>query len=330
MRVARAVDEAVAAPLADRRFAGVVHVAQDERPLLRKAYGMTHTPETPFMVMSVSKQFTAALIARLAARGALRLDDRVSQYLEHWPSEWNDVRIRHLLSHSSGLDVDTTYFWLVKHHPEYWPEAGAPPPYEPRPLTAAPGTAYVYSNVGYTLLSRIAAKAGGRPFDEMLRDEVLRPLGLRHTRPERNRVGVAGRARGYKRTEDGLVLDEQRTIDIVGAGDLVSTADDLARFGAAFDDDRFLPRALREAMLTPHVEGKRGAWLGYGWFLRTSDAGRRLQYHAGSGAGFRAFHYRLPDERMSVIVLSNIAESDVPWVLPLVDRIADCGTLRVR
>lgn len=322
--VTRAVDEAVAAPLAERRFAGVVLVAHEGRPLLHEAYGMTHAPDTPFMIMSVSKQFTAALIARLAARGALRLDDRVAHYLEQWPDEWNEVEIRHLLSHASGLEIDRTYFWLVKHHPEYWPEPGAPPAYEPRPLAALPGTTYLYSNVGYTLLSMIAAKAGGRPFDELLRDEVLRPLALQHTQPERNGVRIEGRARGYRRTEDGVTLDEQRTIDIVGAGDLVSTAGDLLRFSAAFDDDRFLPRSLREALLAPRVQGSRGASLGYGWFLRTSEGGRALQYHGGSGAGFRAFHYRLPRERLAVIVLSNIAESEVPWVLPLVDRVADC------
>src|SRR5688572_17714549 len=94
--VQRLVDEAVAVPLANQRFAGVVLVVRDGRPLLRKAYGMDHTPETAFMVMSVSKQFTAALIARLAASGKLRLDDRVSAYLEHWPAEWNDVEVRHL------------------------------------------------------------------------------------------------------------------------------------------------------------------------------------------------------------------------------------------
>lgn len=326
-RIDRVVGEAVAAPIADRRFAGVVLVARDGRPLFRKAYGMNHTPDTPFMIMSVSKQFTAALIARLAAAGRLRLDDPASMYLADWPAEWKEVEIRHLLSHSSGLPIDTTYFWLVKHHPEYWPDpATAPPGYEPRALVTAPGTAYQYANVGYTLLSMIASKAGGRPFDELLRDEVLRPLGLAHTVPERNGVRVAGRARGYTRNDSGLRLAEQKTIDIVGAGDLVSTADDLARFDAAFDDDRFLPAPLRQAMLTPHVKGTRGAAIGYGWFLRTSSGGRAVQYHPGSGAGFRAFNYRLPKERLAVIILSDIDESELPWIAPLVDRIAEIVT----
>lgn len=334
-RIEHAVDDAVATPLAEGRFAGVVLVARDGRPLLRKAYGsadrergIAHTPETPFMIMSVSKQFTAALILRLVAAGKLRLDDRVSQYLADWPAEWDDVEIRHLLAHASGLDIDTTYFWLVKHHPQYWPEPGPPPPYEPRPLVAPPGTKYVYANVGYTLLSMIASRAGGRPFDDLVRDDVLRPLGLTHTRPERDGVRVPGRARGYRQTATGLELDEQKTVDIVGAGDLVSTAEDIARFDAAFDDDRFLPAQLREEMFTPRVEGPRGARVGYGWFLRTTADGRRLQSHSGSGAGFRAFHYRLPDERLSIVILSNVYESELPWIEPLIDRVAHVATER--
>jgi D-alanyl-D-alanine carboxypeptidase len=330
-RIEHVVDDAVAGPIAEQRFAGVVLVAREGRPLFRKAYGMAdreqgvaHTTATPFMIMSVSKQFTAALIMRLAAAGTLRIEDPVSKYLEDWPAEWSGVEIRHLLAHCSGLHIDTTYFWLVKHHPEYWPEPGiAPPAYEPRALVTAPGTTYLYANVGYTLLTMIAAKATGRPFDALLREEVLRPLGLAHTVPERNGRRVPGRARGYTRTDEGLKLSEQKTIDIIGAGDLVSTADDLVRFDAAFDDDRFLPAPLREAMLTAHVQGTRGASLGYGWFLRTSDAGRAMQYHGGSGAGFRAFNYRLPKERLVVVILSNVDEATLPWASPLVDRIAE-------
>jgi len=251
----------------------------------------------------------------------------VSKYLADSAQERQDVQIRRILSHSSRRPSHPPHFRLVKHHPEYWPDpATAPPAYEPRALVTAPGTTYQYANVGYTLLSMIASKAGGQPFDDLLRDDVLRPLGLAHTVPERNGVRVASRARGYTRTDTGLRLAEQKTIDIVGAGDLVSTADDLARFDAAFDDDRFLPPSLRDAMLTPHADGPREAKVGYGWFLRTSAAGRAVQYHTGSGAGFRAFNYRLPRERLAVIILSDVDEAEVPWIAPLVDRIAEIVT----
>ena len=327
--VERLVDETVARPIADRRFAGVVLVTHDGRPLLRKAYGFAdheqrtvNTPSTGFMVMSVSKQFTAALIARLVVKGKLSFDDRVGVSLADWPSAWGDVTIGNLLAHSSGLHIDSTYAWLVKHHPEYWAEPGvAPPAYRPRPLETPPGTAYNYANVGYTLLSMIAARAGGLPFDELMRREVFGPLGLRNTHPERD-GRVPGRARGYARTDSGLALSEQKTIDIVGAGDLVSTADDLAKFDAAFDDDSFLPAAVRAEMLSSHVQGSRGG-LGYGWFIRTSDGGRMTQYHTGSGAGFRAFNYRLPNDRLTIVVLSNVYQGELPWLRPMVDRIAE-------
>lgn len=327
--VERLVDETVAAPLADRRFAGVVLVQQDGRILLRKAYGFAdqeerilHTPSTRFMVMSVSKQFTAALIARLVVKGKLRFHDRVGVYLDDWPAAWEEVTVGHLLSHSSGLHIDTTYAWLVRHHPEYWAEPGVvPPAYEPRALEARPGTTYNYANVGYTLLTLIAARAGGLPFDELMRREVLHPLALRETEPERN-GRVRGRARGYERTESGLTLSEQNTIDIVGAGDVVSSVDDLAKFDAAFEDDRFLPAAVRNEMFSAHVEGRLGG-VGYGWFLRTSDGGRRTQFHTGSGAGFRAFNYRLPKERLTIVVLSNVYQDQLPWLRPMVDRIAE-------
>ena len=72
--------------------------------------------------------------------------------------------------------------------------------------------------------------------------------------------------------------------------------DDLAHFDFAFDDDRFLLATLRAEMLSPHVERSPGNSMGYAWFLRTSKGGHPIQSHSGSGTGFRAFNYRLPDE----------------------------------
>lgn len=272
------------------------------------------------MIMSVSKQFTAALILRLASQGRVSLQDRVSDYLPEWPLQWDDVTIHHLLTHSAGTPIDTTFFWLIHHHPEYWPDPAEPrPAYEARPLISAPGTTFLYSNVGYTLLSRIASAAGGRPFDDLLRDEVLCPLGMADTVPERL-VPTSGRARGYRRTANGFVLSEQKTIDILGAGDLVSTVDDLAKWDHAMRDDSFLPASLRAAMLTPYLTGKLGD-VGYGWFFRPTSDGRVLQFHSGSGAGFRAWNYREPESGLTVIVLSNIEEQDSSWVRALLDTI---------
>lgn len=131
---------------------------------------------------------------------------------------------------------------------------------------------------------------------------------------------MRGRARGYHRDGETLVRTEQGTVDIVGAGDLVSTADDLARWDDALYDDHFLPVSLRAAMHTTYLNGKLGE-VGYGWFFRTTADGHRLQFHGGSGAGFRAWNYRVEDLRLSVVVLSNVDEADGTWVRAMVDRI---------
>lgn len=324
----RIVDESVAAPLREKTFAGAVLVNVGGRNVVRKAYGFDNTPDTRFMIMSVSKQFTAALILRLVADGKLALDHSAGRYLDHWPAEWNAVTIHSLLSHTSGLEIDNTYFWLVKHHPEYWADpAVAPPPYEPRPLRAVPGTQYQYANVGYTLLSMIAARAGGDSFDALMREAVLEPLRLAQTGPERPGRPVT-RARGHEPLT--LAVSEQGTADIVGAGDLVSTVDDLARFDLGYHDDRFLPASLRALALTPHARAGSGAGIGYGWFLQSTAAGEPLAGHNGSGAGFRAFNYTVPSRKLIVIALSNIEEVDATWVRAMVDRLAAATSARSR
>lgn len=336
--VERLVEEAVATPLRESRFSGVVLVRHEGRTLVRKAYGRAdhatgrlNTPATGFMIMSVSKQFTAALILRLVAQGRLGLRDRVSDYLTGWPSEWDAVTVHDLLSHSAGTDIDTTYFWLVEHHPQYWPDpSGSPPAYEPRPLITEPGTTFLYSNVGYTLLSLLAANAGGKPFDELMREEVFCPLGMTDTQPERGPV-VAGRARGHRLSGEGIERSEQSTIDIAGAGDLVSTADDLARLDEGLDDDRFLPSALRAVMFTAHPRQKkwpagwgallRSSEIGYGWFLRTMSDGTPMRFHTGSGAGFRALNFHIPQSGLVIVVLNNIGADGASWIPDLVERI---------
>ena len=78
--------------------------------------------------------------------------------------------------------------------------------------------------------------------------------------------------------------------------------------------------ALRSAMFTPYVPGKKGG-IGYGWFLRTGDHGRPLQFHSGNGAGFRAWNFRLPQARLAVVLLSNVAFEDSSFVFALLERI---------
>lgn len=319
-----AIDAYLAGPVKSGAFAGVVLVAQDGKPLVRNAYGLAdeaartpHRPDTRFRVFSVTKQFTAALVLRLQDQKKLAMDDPVSKYVADWPAEWGQVTIHHLLAHSAGIDIDTLYFWLVKHHPQYWDDPATPPPaYEPKRLLDGPGHTFRYSNAGYTVLSLVAEKAGGKPYRELLRDEVFTPLGLTGT-------GFDGaRAAGYGFHDGKLEPSEQKVAGIVAAGDLISTVDDLLKLNEALDKDGFLSAEARKAVFTPRplTNGKPG--IGYGWTVRKLPDGATLHRFGGAGSGFTASVLRLPESHVFIAVLSNReADGEFPYGLGVLERV---------
>lgn len=323
----RELDAYLASATNERKFSGVALVAKNGQPVFRKAYGFAdwtkkspNTPDTGFMIFSVTKQFTAALILRLQDQKKLDVTDRVSDYVANWPDQWNAVTIHHLLTHSSGIDVDTLYFWLVKYHPKFWEDpAQTPPAYQPRALLSEPGTTFRYSNAGFTVLTLVAEKAGGRPFADLLRAHVFTPLGMRNTGFE----GIAptpARARGHRLTPTLAEILEQKTHFVVGAGDVISTLDDMLKWDESLYGSGFLSDAARKAMFTPFVKAKRGG-LGYGWLMRDTTDGRPMPLFSGSGSGFTAYVIRRPESHLYVAVLSNMeTEGEFPYGLGVLER----------
>lgn len=319
-----AIDAYLAGPVKSGAFAGVVLVAKDGKPVVRKAYGLAdeaartpHRPETRLRIFSVTKQFTAALVLRLQDQKKLSVDDPVSKYVAGWPAEWNAVTVHHLLNHSAGIDIDTLYFWLVEHHPGFWDDPATPPPaYEPKPLLDGPGHTFRYSNAGYTVLSLVAETAGGKPYRELLRDEVFTPLGLTAT-------GFDGdRAAGYRLAGDKLEPSEQKVGGIVAAGDLISTVDDLLKLDEALGKDGFLSAEARKAVFTPRPLSGGKPGLAYGWSVRTLPDGATLHRFGGAGSGFTAAVLRLPEAHVYIAILSNReADGEFPYGPGVLERV---------
>ena len=220
-KIEREADASLGRIGGDRAFSGVILVARDGKPLLRKAYGFSdwilrlpNAPATRFMIFSSTKQLTAAAVLRLADRGRLSVEDPVARHLEHWPQAWANVRLHHLLSHTSGIEVDTLAFWLFRFYPRYWPGAGVEPPaYVPGPLLNEPGTTFRYANVGYTVLSLVLERAVGAPFARVVHDEVFAPLGMGRSDLE-GAAGALSRARGHNPPGGEPRYAEQATVDI--------------------------------------------------------------------------------------------------------------------
>jgi CubicO group peptidase (beta-lactamase class C family) len=290
-----------------------VTVAQRSGGLADRAIGSTCTPATRFQISSVSKQFTAAAVMLLAGESRLALDEPISRWFGGCPRDWEAITVHHLLTHTAGLG--------------HWPEFPALDKYRPvepareraifqaEPLLFAPGSRYRYSSPGYVLLGWIVEQAGDQPYASFLADRVFTPLGL-HTASAGAPPSDAPIAYGYYAGEP-MPSYELATVNL-GAGDIWCTCSDLLRWDEAFDNDELLPASAREVMLTsyvnPGVQSDRDDWAftgcGYGWMTGVI-AGRRAYFHPGDNPGYLAVNIWLPDDQLTMVVLTNDEATDI-------------------
>jgi CubicO group peptidase (beta-lactamase class C family) len=299
-------------------FQGVVLVAQHGQVIYAKGVGeanlKTHTPNTPqtrFGVASITKQFTAALVLQQVEQGQLRLDGTVSEYLPWYRKDTGRaMTVDQLLHHTSGLPADYD-------HPEFCdtPEAGRH--YEPRVfaekfcqpnLISEPGTKWAYSNCGYVLLGLILEQVTGKPFEALLEEQLLKPLGMKDTGLNHNDLAERGGACGYTRHAGprytpGPYVDQGH---IFSAGAMYSSAEDLLRWNQALSATNFFSDDTRLAIFTP---GKRD-WAD-GWFVTkipqgAPGAGYPMAEMRGDMPGnFFAWVLRYPEHDAVIIVLRN-------------------------
>ncbi|WP_448543844.1 serine hydrolase domain-containing protein [Roseiflexus sp.] len=268
------------------------------------------TIATNFRLASLTKQFTAAAILRLAARGALTLDTPIASFFEHPPAFWRQISIHHLLTHTSGL-ID--YEELMQ--PDAAAQLGDRDVLELVQRVergyAAPGAAFRYSNTGYCLLALIIERVAAQPFAAFLQEQVFTPAGMHFSAVYQGEGSVIPRrAWGYS-LQDGVFVrtDQNQTSATQGDGGVYSSIIDLERWDAALADDTLLPEAWRAAMFTPHVTAPSGDHYGYGWFLK-NVRGERAACHTGETIGFRTAIVRLLDRRCTAIVLANRSEAE--------------------
>ncbi|MEX0881110.1 MAG: serine hydrolase domain-containing protein [Thermoanaerobaculia bacterium] len=311
-RIAREVLAATGVPSAS------IAIVKDGQVIYLQAYGYARLePRTParpnmrYSIGSVSKQFTAAAILLLAEEGKLSLDDLVSRFLPDL-TRARDVRIRDLLSHTSG-------------YRDYWPQDYVPP-FMRQPATAArildrwakqpldfePGTQYQYSNTGYVIAGLIVERAGGMPLLQLLGTRVFAPLGMTSVANIDQESLAETDPVGYQRFGLGplRVAPKEGKGWLFAAGELAMTAQDLARWNISMIDRRLLKPASYLEMETA-VRLKNGLGTAYGLGLGVAkEAGRRALTHGGEVSGFTASNMIFPDERAAVTVLVNQDASD--------------------
>jgi CubicO group peptidase (beta-lactamase class C family) len=290
-----------------------VLVARDGKVVVQSGFGFADlekktpvTAETKFRIGSVTKQFTAAAILRLADDGKLALTDKLEKFFPGFPRA-GEVTLHQLLTHTSGIHSYT-------NKPEFM--ARVTKPIAPVDLVAwfrddqpdfAPGAGFLYNNSAYFLAGEIVAKVSGKSLADYLRETFFEPLGMKDTGVLVNATPPPGLALGYSIAEGKATpaLDWDMSW-AGGAGALYSTVGDLFRWSEALHGGKLLKPESYQAMTTPVKlpPGVNGMSYGYGLMMAPLNGLPSIGHNGGLN-GWSSNLVWLPAQHCTVIALGN-------------------------
>jgi CubicO group peptidase (beta-lactamase class C family) len=321
-----AIDRYVEAEMAKQHIPGLaLGIYRNGGIVLAKGYGLANvelhvpvTPATVFQSGSVGKQFTATAIMMLVEEGKIGLDDSLPKYFPDAPPTWQQITIRNLLTHTSGLkdytdDDQTRSGGSFDLRADYTEEQEVHI-IETFPLDFQPGEKWAYSNTNYLLLGAVIRKVTGAFYGDFLAARIFKPLGMTGTRVINEADIIPNRSAGYRLVKGVLKNQEwvSPTINTTADGSLYFNVLDLAKWDAALYGERLLPRSSLDQMWTIAAlkdGGPNSGSYGFGWRIHAVN-GHRLIEHGGAWQGFTTHIARYVDDRLTVVVLTNLDAAD--------------------
>ena len=312
---ADAIDDYINQEIARERTPGAALAIIQRGELVRaQGYGYANIehrvpvhPDTIFQTGSIGKQFTSTAIMLLVEDGKLKLDESIRAYLPEAPQTWQPIKLRHLLTHTSGLpgnpDLDLRR--------DYTDEELLEVIYGQK-LEFQPGERWSYSNAGYALLGLLVKRVSGEFYGDVLKRRVFGPLHMRTARVISDRDIVMNRAAGYEVTDDGIYNQDwvAPTGNSTADGSLYLSVLDYAKWDAGLLAGRLLePQSWAEVYAPVRLNSGKTYPYGFGWSLE-QFAGQEVHQHGGAWQGFLTFFIRYLGEEVSVIVLTNSNHAD--------------------
>lgn len=293
-------------------------VSRGGEMLYERGYGMANletglaiSPSSIFHVASISKQFTAAAVALLASRGKLSLDDDIRKHVPEIPDYGTRITIRHLMHHTSGLRDQWVLLrlsgWrqedLITEADVLWVAS------RQKALNFPPGSEYLYSNTGYTLLGTIVRRVSGLSLRQFADQEFFRPLGMTDTHfHDDHAMVVPGRTSAYVPAAGGWRVSIP-DFDTYGATSLFTTVRDLLKWQHNFSTGQVLGKELLEEMQRP-IRLSSGTESTYGFGIVTGrHRGLKTSGHSGADHGYRADVVRFVDHNLSIAALCNASNA---------------------
>ncbi len=303
------MEQVIQSYTANHQFMGSVLVARGTEVLLNKGYGsanlewdVPNTPATKFRLGSITKQFTAVSILLLQERGKLNMKDPVKKYMADAPVAWDKITIYNLLTHTSGIPNFTSFPEYAKWEPFATTPEETVARFRDKPLDFAPGEKWAYSNSNYLLLGYLIEKITGGTYEKFVRENIFTPLGMQDSGYDSNSAVIAHRAAGYSLGKDGLENAGFVNMTIPhAAGALYSTTGDLLKWEQGLFGGKLLSAASLETMTTPFRNN-----YACGVAVQTK-AGHKAIEHGGGIEGFATSLTYYPDDKLTVVVLGNVA-----------------------
>ncbi len=279
------------------------------------------TPNTIYSICSISKLFTSISMLQLRDRGKLRLDDPIAKHLPWFAlksvsdEEAGPPTIEGLLTHASGLPAEAENGYWVEPDMLFPTHDRLVAALKDKPLLYRPETYFQYSNLGFTLAGEIVAAAGGKPYADYVRENVLGPLGLTNTfsempseeRGKRLAVGYSG----WGRSGDRHIMPFYQTKAMAPAAGYASTALDLAKFASwqfrlldKGGTDVLSANTLREMQRVHFIDPDWETTWGLG-FQIWRNAGTTFVGHGGTCPGYKTQLLLQPDEKIATITMAN-------------------------
>src|SRR5580692_6660607 len=296
------------------RFAGVVLVAKEGKPIFAQAYGPAdrehnspNTLTTRFSIASMSKMFTAVAVMQQVQAGKVALDDPLLKYLPDYPNKElaAKVTIGELLTNTGG----TGDIWgpeYDQHRLELHTLEDYIHLYGSRALRFEPGSRYEYSNYGFILLGAVIEKVSGQSYSDYVHQHVFDPAGMTSTSSGMEDKAIPNLSVEYTKmgATHWVPITDAPTNSGSSAGAGFSTAGDLLRFANALRLNKFLDAQHTKLMTTGRVANPFG-FDAYGFGVQTIN-GNQCFGHNGSGRGVNGDLEMCLDSTYTVVALANV------------------------
>lgn len=326
--IATAARQAAEAAIAAGVPAVQIAVSHGGDVIYSQAFGMSDretataaTPRSVGQVGSITKEFTAALILRLAERGALSVDDRIEKFVPEFDPRGRTITLRHLMQHTSGIPRD--WFNAGDPYDKYFstiPRQHVIAGINAQPFLFAPGSKWSYSNAAYMLLGYAIESITGTEYAEFFHSELALPLGLIDT-------GVCGthnlpRPDGYGLFGGQAVrLPAVHPSGLISSGSLCSTASDLTRWAHLLATGHVMLPASYAKMTTPV-----SPFIPYGLGLGLHTIlGQPAVSHNGGIDGYVSWLYYFPQRDIAVAVITNAWPVPADHATVITDTVASAA-----